>query len=384
MTAQGAPGQTALEALVRRIAAAPPTYCLSALANSYRSIAATWRPLDAGELVAMAERHGHPLPTVRELTPLDFARVEVELLRAQAGIGRLAPPAAATKASEFAELVSWGTMARHALRRHLEDRGGRHLDLEEILLGHGWSRYRGLVPPGAELLALRPGTALWAFDVAGALARQKSRVLEFLAIISMAAGRQLAAHGRGSPSQRWEVESLGAAALEPARFFARGIDPLLWEALEREASDLGVAVGAVLSRECLIAGFLALTGLLGPTGELPRDFAGFDRLADDWRRRLRREVKHQLAPRRPLAGAATLEEGTADPAAGKGFCEFEMREELHDWLRSLSPRERDVCQLALEEDLSTTEIARRLRISEIAVRQHWFRGLGKLRVQAPT
>jgi DNA-binding CsgD family transcriptional regulator len=398
MTGAAAPSQPSLEELVQCIAAAPPTYALRRLAQLYRSIAAAGPLPSPGELVALWEQLGHPLPTVRNLVPMDFAVVGVELARAQAGIGRIAPPEGGT---DF-EFRAWGTMARRALRRHLESRGGRHYDLQQVLLGHRPPPYRGVVPAGAELLAISVMPALWAFDVAGALARDPRMVSFALFAVSVAGRRQQEALDRGSLGQRWDLESLQVAVLDaygPSRDFSALKSPRLDEALEREAQMSNtrldealeredqttrppVSPATVLSEECRAAGYIGLATLLGPMGQLPSNFGGFRPLREDWRRRLRRKVEHDLVTRtRADVGAVELPEALPDPAGSDPLRQVEAREDLRAWIREakLSPMERQVLQLEFEKDLTTAEMARQLGRSEAAVRLRRHRALAKLR-----
>lgn len=381
MTGAAAPSQPSLGDLVQRIAAAPPTYALRRLAQLYRSIAAAGPPPAPGELVALCEQLGHPLPAVRHLVPMDFAVVGIELARAQAGIGRIAPPEGGTDP----EFRAWGTMARRALRRHLESRGGRHYDLQRVLLGHRPSPYRGVVPVGAELLAISVVPALWAFDVAGALARDQRMVSFALFAVSVAGGRQQEALDRGSLGQRWDLESLQVAVLDaygPSRDFSVQINPRLREALAREAQTADVDHTTLLKTECLVAAFLALLAQLGPLGELPGDFGGFQPLREDWLRLLRREVEHDLVTRRKAdVGAVELPEPLPDPAGSDPLRQVEAREDLRAWIREakLSPLQRQVLQLEFEKDLEPAEVARQLGRSEAAVRVHRSGALKKLR-----
>jgi RNA polymerase sigma factor (sigma-70 family) len=448
MTGAAAPSQPSLEDLVQRIAAGRRTYCLRGLAHIHRTLAENWRPLDPRDLVALLEEQGHPLPAVHNLAPIDFAVVTIELARAQAGIGRIAPPEGGTDR----EFLVWGTMARRALRRHLESRGGRYYDLQQVLLGHRPPSYRGVaaggasgrspwtpeeaalavtgahnagwtaglalrheealleaayaepkeldnagrslgrlldhsrfVPVGTELLAISVVPALWAFDVAGALTRDPRMVSFALFAFSVAGGRQLEALDRGSLGQRWDLESLQVAMLDaygPSRDFSVQINPPLREALEREAQTAGVDHTTLLQRECLVAAFLALLAQLGPLGELPGDFGGFQPLRDDWLRRLRREVEHDLVTRRKAdVGAVELPEALPDSAGSGPLRRVEAREDLRAWIREakLSPLERQVLQLEFEKDLNTAEAARQLGRSEGAVRVHRSGALKKLR-----
>jgi RNA polymerase sigma-B factor len=76
----------------------------------------------------------------------------------------------------------------------------------------------------------------------------------------------------------------------------------------------------------------------------------------------------------------TIGEAVGDVDAG--FQRAEQRAMLHDLMRSLAPRERDVIRLRFEDDLTQAEIGKIVGISQMQVSRVLRRAIARLRVAA--
>jgi RNA polymerase sigma-B factor len=70
--------------------------------------------------------------------------------------------------------------------------------------------------------------------------------------------------------------------------------------------------------------------------------------------------------------------GTVDD----GFARAEQRALLHELMRSLTPREREVVRLRFEEDLTQADIGERIGVSQMQVSRVLRQALSRLRALA--